>query len=403
MTDAYVPYGAYWSTPFARWQGRLGHLHSLEFAAWTARRALTGKCFDLAAIDAGILGTSVPQRGAFYGMPWLATMIGAPHIAGPTIAQACATSVRCLLAAAHEVSSAASECTLVVTADRVSNGPQIYYPDPLGPGGAGTHETWVLDNFERDPATAQAMVQTAENVAARFGIDSAEQHEVVLLRYQQYAQALADDAAFHRRFMALPFEVPDALFRKTVATLPGDEGIHPTTREGLLRLKPVLPGGTVTHGAQTHPADGNAGLLVASRRRAREMSARPGIEVRLVAFGQARTEPAFMPYAAVPAARQALARAGLRADQIDAVKTHNPFVVNDIVLARELDIEVRAMNNFGCSLVWGHPQAPTGLRAVIELIEELEMRGGGNGLFTGCAAGDSAMAVIVNVAPGQVW
>jgi len=161
----------------------------------------------------------------------------------------------------------------------------------------------------------------------------------------------------------------------------------------------VLPGGTVTYGAQTHPADGNAGILVCSRERARALSTRPDVEVRVVAFGQARAEPAFMPYAPVPAARLALARAGLRAEQLDAVKTHNPFVVNDIVLARELGIEVASMNNFGCSLVWGHPQAPTGLRSVIELIEELEMRGGGNGLFTGCAAGDSAMAVIVNVAP----
>ena len=55
------------------------------------------------------------------------------------------------------------------------------------------------------------------------------------------------------------------------------------------------------------------------------------------------------------------------------------------------------MNNFGCSLVWGHPQGPTGLRALIELIEELAIRGGGTGLFQGCAAGDTAMAAVVRV------
>ena len=58
------------------------------------------------------------------------------------------------------------------------------------------------------------------------------------------------------------------------------------------------------------------------------------------------------------------------------------------------------MNELGCSLIWGHPQGPTGLRAVIELIEELAIRGGGWGLFTGCAAGDSAMAVVVEVGDG---
>jgi acetyl-CoA acetyltransferase len=55
------------------------------------------------------------------------------------------------------------------------------------------------------------------------------------------------------------------------------------------------------------------------------------------------------------------------------------------------------MNRYGCSLVWGHPQAPTGLRGVIELIEELAILGGGYGLFTGCAAGDSAAALVVRV------
>ena len=55
------------------------------------------------------------------------------------------------------------------------------------------------------------------------------------------------------------------------------------------------------------------------------------------------------------------------------------------------------MNNYGCSLVWGHPQAPMGTRSVIELIEELALRGGGCGLFTGCAAGDTAMAVVLEV------
>lgn len=55
------------------------------------------------------------------------------------------------------------------------------------------------------------------------------------------------------------------------------------------------------------------------------------------------------------------------------------------------------MNNYGCSLVYGHPQGPTGLRLIIELIEELVLRGGGRGLFHGCAADDTAMAVIVEV------
>jgi acetyl-CoA acetyltransferase len=71
--------------------------------------------------------------------------------------------------------------------------------------------------------------------------------------------------------------------------------------------------------------------------------------------------------------------------------------VNDIIFARETGADLMAMNNYGCSLIWGHPQGPTGLRSIIELIEELVIRGGGRGLFQGCAAGDTAMAVVIDV------
>ena len=82
---------------------------------------------------------------------------------------------------------------------------------------------------------------------------------------------------------------------------------------------------------------------------------------------------------------------------MDAIKTHNPFAVNDEVFAQEMGTDAMAMNNYGCSLIWGHPQGPTGMRSIIELIEELVLRGGGYGLFTGCAAGDTAMAVVLQV------
>jgi acetyl-CoA acetyltransferase len=82
---------------------------------------------------------------------------------------------------------------------------------------------------------------------------------------------------------------------------------------------------------------------------------------------------------------------------LKAVKTHNPFAVNDIFFARETGFPLEKMNNYGCSLVWGHPQGPTGTRSIIEMVEELVLAGGGYGLFTGCAAGDSAMAVVLKV------
>lgn len=391
---AAVPYGQYWSTPFARWQGAFADLHALEFAAWVAGRVIARRALDPTGFDAGVLGFTVPQRGSFYGLPWVAARAGLPHLAGPTVMQACATSARAVALAAADIAGGAAEQTLVLAADRVSNGPHIYYPAPAAQGGAGESEDWVLANFARDPWADVAMVQTAENCAARWSISRAEQDELTAMRAADYWRARA--AGFHASFMALPFDVPDRRFARTAATLDGDAGVQPLDDAKMRALKPVRDGGTVTHAGQTHPADGNAGMVVTTPGRAAALSP-AGPRVHLLGFGQARVEAAFMPAAPVPASRRALAMAGLAIADIDAVTSHNPFAVNDLVFARETGFPLERMNVHGCSLIWGHPQGPTGLRAIIELIETLAMRGGGRGLFQGCAAGDSAMAVVLEV------
>ena len=397
MLKAEIPYGAYWSTPFARWQGSLAHLHSIEFAAHVVRLELAKRKIDPQQFDYGVLGFSVPQKHSFSGLPWLMGKAGAMHVGGPTLMQACATGVRTLLAAAQEIELGMASMALAVNCDRTSNGPHLYYPNPKAPGGTGDSEDWVMENFGYDPLGGHSMLKTAENVAAKHKIGTAQQHEVVLRREEQYRQALADDAAFLKRFITLPFEVPAANYKKTVATLNADEGYGQSTAEGLAKLKPVADGGTVTFGGQTHPADGNAAIIVTTREKARELSTNPKIAVRLHGFGLSRVALAHMPESMVPAAQSALKQAGKTVKDMKAIKTHNPFAVNDIFFAQQTGADLMNMNNYGCSLVWGHPQAPMGTRSIIELIEELVLRGGGFGLFTGCAAGDSAMAVVLEV------
>ena len=104
-----------------------------------------------------------------------------------------------------------------------------------------------------------------------------------------------------------------------------------------------------------------------------------------------------MPKAPVPAAEMVLADAGISISDVDVIKTHNPFAVNDAYFARTMGVQVKDMNEYGSSLVFGHPQGPTGARLIAEMGEQLRMRGGGTGLFTGCAAGDSGAALVARV------
>ncbi|MFX0182540.1 MAG: thiolase family protein [Candidatus Hodarchaeota archaeon] len=395
--NVFIPTGCYWSSPFIRWQGNFSSLNAIPFAAEVTVRALNSRNISADLFNSIYLGITVPQKHSFYGQTWFAGLIGAPEITGPMIAQACATSARVIASAASEIdaSNALDQCILTVTCDRTSNGPHILYPNPLAPGGKADIENWVWDNFGYDPYAKNPMIQTAENVAKEAGITREEQEDMVLLRYKQYNEALKDNSSFLQRFMISPIEVKSG--KKTIATVEGDEGVFPTTAEGLAKLKPVLKEGTVTYGAQTHPSDGNCGMILTSRERARDLSLNKEFEIQILSFGQARSKKGYMPMAPVPAARNALKSAHLSVEDISCSKMHNPFAVNDIYFSREMGIAPESINNYGSSLVWGHPQAPTGMRLVIELIEELILKKGGYGLFTGCSAGDSAAAVIIEV------
>lgn len=260
-------------------------------------------------------------------------------------------------------------------------------------GGSPQTEHWVLDNFAADPNTAQAMVDTAEHVAREGGIGRAVLDELTLLRWTQYHAALADDRAVQRRVLQ-PVEI--ARGKGRTLRVEADEGVQPCTAEGLAALKPVREGGVVTFGSQTHPADGCAGALVTTRERARAMAG-GGPVAQLLSVAVSRAEKARMPKAATTAAQAALAEAGLAIGDVARVVTHNPFAVNDAWFIQQTGFPAERMNVYGCSLVYGHPQGPTGLRGIAELIQALVAAGGGIGIFTGCAAGDTGAALVLRV------
>jgi acetyl-CoA acetyltransferase family protein len=394
FSKAYIPYGGYFSTPFARWQGTLATQNSIVLAAQTARDWFANQNIDPGVFDYLNFGFTIPQHHGFYASPWAAGMMGAERIPGCVISQACSTSTTCVFQAAMGLETGQYETVFNLMADRCSNGPHLVWPNPNGPGAQVESENWMMDNFGHDPWAQNAMIETAENVAKEAGITREECDALTLRRYQQYTDALADDRAFQRRYMV---SVELQVSKKKTVTFAADEGVMPTTAEGLAGLKPVLPGGVHTFGSQTHPADGNCGIVVTTRERARELGRDDKIEIQVLSYGYARERKGYMAAAVVPAARMALERAGIGVKEVKAIKTHNPFAVNDLFLAREMGIDAYGFNNYGSSLIFGHPQGPTAGRCIIELMEELAMSGGGYGMFAGCAAGDTAAALVLKV------
>jgi len=394
LNNVYIPYGGYFSSPFSRWQGSLANENSITLGAATGKRWLETKKWDPKVFDYFFLGITVHQLHGFYGGPWAAALMGADRVPGITVSQACSTSTVAIYHASVGVETGLYEAPFCLMADRCSNGPHAIWPNPNGPGGEVISENWLMDNFSRDPWAGAAMVKTAENVSKESGITREQCDAVALRRYEQYKDALADDRAFQKRYM-FPLEIQ--VSKKKTITVEADEGVMETTAEGLARLRPVVPDGVITFGAQTHPADGNCGILVTTQQKAKELSADPGVSIQVISYGYARVKKAFMAAAVYPAAKMALDEAGIGVDDITAVKTHNPFAANDLHLAQNLGYDVDKMNNYGSSLIFGHPQGPTAGRLIIEGIEEVVMKGGGYLLFAGCAAGDTAAAMVIKV------
>jgi acetyl-CoA C-acetyltransferase len=393
LDNVFIPSRLLWSSPFIRWQGRAADVSSMDLAVQVTRDALAARQFDAAAeVQQLVVGTTVPQKDSFYAAPWIAAQLGMPSVGGPVVAQACATAVACLATAASASMLTGGQTQLVVTTDRTSNGPLMVYPRSTGMGGSPLAEHWVLASFAADPWTGESMVHTAEATARDAGFTRAQCDELTLLRHNQYLDALRDDRAIQKLYLQ-PIVIPQ---RKGPLVLDADEGVSDYSTESLAKLKPALPGGVVTPGTQTHPADGSAGTVVTNLENARRLAKGDGV-VELLSIGFARAEKGRMPKAPALAAKQALASAGLPISEIKAVTTHNPFAVNDLWLHQSTGIALEKMNPFGCSLIYGHPQAPTGLRAIVELVHALRLQGGGVGLFTGCAAGDMGAALVLRV------
>jgi len=399
LTKAFIPYKGYYSTPFSRWQGSLANEHAIILAGNTSKRWLEDKNWDPKMFDYLFLGMTIGQPQWFYGSPWAAALVGAVRTPGMLISQACTTSATCIFQAAVGVETGLYETAYTLMADRCSNGPHTIWPNPNGPGGEVISENWLMDNFNKDPNAGLKMIETAENVGKEGGFTKEQCDELSLRRYEQYLMALENEQAFQKGYM---FSAEVKVSRKKTILVEEDEGVTPTTKEGLASLKPLIPGGILSFGSQTHPADGNCGLVVTSEDKARELSADPSLNIQIISYGYSREKPGYMAAAPVPASQMALEKAGLKIHDMKAVKTHNPFVVNDLYFGQQMGIdpmgtEELSFNDYGCSMIYGHPQGPTVGRIIMEGIEEVAMKGGGYFLWTGCAAGDTGGALIFKI------
>jgi 3-oxoadipyl-CoA thiolase len=317
-------------------------------------------------------------------------------VPGATVNRLCASGLEAINAAARAVKLGEGDFYLAGGVESMSRAPWVVAKPERGlPRGEQTmHDTtlgWRLINprMAELGVSTESMGETAENVAERYSV-SREAQDAYALRSHQRAVAAAQSGVFVEEIV--PIEAPQG--RETV-TVEADEGPRPdASAEKLAGLRPVFrEGGTVTAGNASTLNDGAACLLIASEEGAAQIGAEP--LARIVSFGVAGVDPAYMGVGPVQAVPRALAAAGLSLGEIDLIELNEAFAAQVLACVGELGIDEDRLNVNGGAIALGHPLGCSGARLTTTLVRELHRRGGRYGVATLCVGVGQGLATVV--------
>ena len=398
MSDAYVVDAI--RTPIGSYRGALSGVRPDDLAAHAIRAVVERSGVDPERIVDVYLGAANQSGEDNRDVARMASLLaGLPtSVPGATVNRLCASGLEAINAAARAVKLGEGDLYLAGGVESMSRAPWVVEkPERALPRGPQTmHDTtlgWRMINprMAELGLSTESMGETGENVAERYGISREDQDAFALCSHQR---AVAAAEAGRLAEEIVPIEAPQG--RETV-TVAADEGPRAdASAEKMAKLRPVFrEGGTVTAGNASTLNDGAACLLIASEEGVRQLGAEP--LARVVSFGVAGVDPAYMGIGPVQAVPRALAAAGLTIDQIDLVELNEAFASQVLASARELGIEEERLNVNGGAIALGHPLGCSGARLAGTLVRELRRRGGRYGVATMCVGVGQGLATVFEV------
>jgi len=300
----------------------------------------------------------------------------------------CGSGLQAIVSAAQAIALGDCELAIGAGAESMSRGPYLV---PSARWGARLGDGALVDYMNgilHDPWQKIHMGVTAENVAARYGIDRAAQDALALESQRRAAQAIAE-GRFKEQIV--PVEIAS---RKGTVVFDTDEHVRgDATAETLAKMKPVFQkDGSVTAGNASGLNDGAAAVVLADARRAAALGLKP--LARLVGYAHAGVDPAYMGIGPIPATRKVLERTGLRVADLDVIESNEAFAAQACAVIRELDFDPVKVNPNGSGISLGHPVGATGAIITVKAIHELHRTGGRYALVTMCIGGGQGIAAI---------
>jgi len=376
-------------TPVGRARGALASVSAHKLGGLVVREAVRRAGVDPAEIDDVIFGNLMANDLANAARV-VALEAGLPHsVPATTIDRQCASSLNAFVNAAVMIEAGHADLIVAGGVESDSRRPFVMDRPTQAYQFQPPQWTFILQGGTT-PETSPSMVQTAENVAAKYGITRRDCDEFSV---RSHAKAAAAWEA--GRFASQVVPVPVDAGKGQAASVDRDEAVRPdTTVEALAKLKPVLgPDGVVTAGNASPLSDGAGALVVMERSKAAAM----GLPIlgRLRAFAFAGVDPRYMGLGPIAATEKLFKRSGLSMRDIDLIELNEAFAAQSIACVRELGIDESKLNVNGGAIALGHPLAGTGAILITKMVHELAARDLSMGLVTFCIGGGQGMSAVI--------
>jgi acetyl-CoA acyltransferase len=387
-------------TPIGRHRGALSTVRPDDLAAHVLRALLARNEAAKSTVEEVILGATNQAGEDNRNVARMAALLAdLPYeVTGVTVNRLCGSGLEAVIQAARAIELGDAD---VIVAGGVESMTRAPYAMAKGdeafprtpPTVYDTSLGWRFQNermAQRFPLIS--MGETAENVAEEHSIARADQDAFAVESHRKASRAW-EDGRFAQEIARV--ELPAAKKGGAATFVERDESVRPdSSLEALAKLRPVFKkDGSVTAGNSSPLNDGAAALLIASSRWASVHGAKP--IARIVARAAAGVHPNVMGIGPVPATRKALAKAGLRADQLDLIELNEAFAAQSLACIRELGLDPAKVNVNGGAIALGHPIGCSGARILVTLAHELARRGGRYGLATLCIGVGQGLAVVI--------
>ena len=381
-------------TPFGTFGGTLRDMSAVDLTVVAAKAAIERAGIEGHDVGHSVFGNVIQSTtDTVYFARHVGLKAGIPiEVPGLTVNRLCGSGLQAIISGAHEIMAGDADVCLVGGGESMSTVPHAArgLRWGLSYGAAPKLEDLLFDGLT-DSYCQTPMGITAENLEASYHLGRQAADEFALRSQQNTREAWAS-GLIRDEIVNVP-----VMDRKTkqLVDFTRDEHARPdSTIDSLARLRPVFkPDGVVTAGNASGLNDGAGALVIARAEWAKTRGLSP--LARVVSWGVSGVEPRLMGIGPVPAARAALAKAGLTLDAMDLIEVNEAFATQALAVQKELGIPSEKFNLHGGAIAIGHPLGASGARIAAHLTHALRLMGKKYALGSACIGGGQGIAMVL--------